>query len=116
TVLTGRLQRFGAVDEPAHEVLCFHDIEDADQATAPQRHDVAAGLAFARRHAGRRLLIHCFAGVSRSTAIAYAILIDRAGEAADARGVLDQLLAMRPQACPNRLMVRHADALLDRGG
>jgi predicted protein tyrosine phosphatase len=116
TALTGRLPRFGARPAPAHEVLCFHDIEDADQATAPQRHHLAAGLAFARRHAEGRLLIHCFAGVSRSTAIAYAILIDRAGAHGDEGAVLEHLLALRPQACPNRLMVRHGDALLGRGG
>jgi predicted protein tyrosine phosphatase len=119
TEVTGRLQRFHAVHEPAHEVLCFHDIEDASQPTAPQGRHVAAGLAFARRHVERRLLIHCFAGISRSTALAYAILIDRArahGDHPDERAVLESLLALRPQACPNRLMVRYADALLDCGG
>ena len=112
----GQLQRFRKPTEPAHLVLCFHDIEDAAQATPPQRQHVADGLAFARTHAGRRLLIHCFAGISRSTALAYAILVDRAGHAADEVALLEHVLALRPQACPNRLVVRHADDLLSRGG
>ncbi len=112
----GQLQRFRKPTEPAHLVLCFHDIEDAAQATPPQRQHVADGLAFARTHAGRRLLIHCFAGISRSTALAYAILVDRHRAQADESALLERLLALRPQACPNRLMVRYADALLGRDG
>jgi predicted protein tyrosine phosphatase len=115
-VASGQLQRFRKPTEPAHLVLCFHDIEDAAQAAPPQRRHVEDGLAFARTHAARRLLVHCFAGVSRSTALGYAILVDRAGPRADEAALLDQLLALRPQACPNRLLVRHADALLGRDG
>ncbi len=112
TALTGRLDRFREPGEPAHQVLCFYDIEDPAQPSAPERRHVEAGLDFARAHATRRLLIHCFAGVSRSTALAYAILVERHGRAGDERAMLDRLLVLRPQACPNRLMVRYADALL----
>ena len=116
TELTGRLRRFRKIGEPAHKVLRFHDIEDPAQPSPPLRRHVTAGLRFARRHAERRLLIHCFAGVSRSTALAYAILIDRARAVGDERAMLERLLAIRPQACPNRLLVRHADALLGCDG
>jgi len=112
----GQLRRFRAAHEPAHKVLRFFDIEDPRQWAAPARRHVRAGLAFARRTAGRRLLIHCHAGVSRSTALAYAILVDRHGARADEAALLEEILALRPQACPNRLVVRHADALLGRGG
>jgi predicted protein tyrosine phosphatase len=112
----GQLERFRKPGEPAHLVLCFHDIEDAGQATPPQRGHVADGLAFARTHAARRLMIHCFAGISRSTALGYAILVDRAGPRADEGALLERVLALRPLACPNRLIVRHADALLGRDG
>ncbi len=116
TPATGRLRRFRAHTGPAHKVLRFYDIEDPKQAASPARHHVRAGLDFARRQAGRRLLIHCHAGVSRSTALAYAILVDRQGAVDDERRLLERILEVRPQACPNRLMIRHADALLDRGG
>jgi predicted protein tyrosine phosphatase len=116
TPTTGRLRRFRAAAEPAHKVLRFHDVEDVHQARPPTRRHVRAGLEFARRHAGRRLLIHCYAGVSRSTALAYAILVHRHGAVGREYGMLERLLALRPQACPNRLVVRHADALLGCGG
>lgn len=108
----GRLRRFGAPGEPAHHVLCFHDVEDPHHPTPPRRRHVRDGLHFARAHAGRLLLIHCYAGVSRSTALAYAILIDQHGAVGAEAAMLDRLLALRPQACPNRLMVRYADQLL----
>lgn len=116
TPLTGRLRRFRKTTEPAHKILRFHDIELASLPMPPQRRHVAAGLDFARRHVGRRLLIHCFAGVSRSTALAFAILVDRHDGVGDEGLLLETLLALRPQACPNRLVVQHADALLGRGG
>jgi predicted protein tyrosine phosphatase len=116
TPLTGRLARFRAPTEPAHKVLRFYDIDDPRQKAAPARHHVHAGLRFARRHAGRHMLIHCQAGVSRSTALAYAILVDRHDAVGDERAMLERILALRPQACPNRLVVRHADALLGCAG
>ena len=112
----GRLRRFGAPGEPAHHVLCFHDIEDPHQPAPPRRRHVRDGLVFARRHAGRRLLIHCHAGVSRSTALAYAVLIDQHGAVGDEARMLERLLALRPQACPNRLVIRYADQLLGCAG
>lgn len=61
------------------------------------------------------LLIHCWAGISRSTATAFTAMClydDAACEFALAR-----LLRERgAHAHPNRLIVRHADALLGRGG
>jgi predicted protein tyrosine phosphatase len=109
---SGQLRRFGQPGEPAHKVLCFHDIDDPHLPTPPRRRHVREGLLFARQHAGRRMLIHCYAGVSRSTALAYAILIDHHGAIGDERRMLDRLVEIRPQACPNRLVVRYADQLL----
>ncbi|MBI3513971.1 MAG: dual specificity protein phosphatase family protein, partial [Proteobacteria bacterium] len=116
TEQSGRLRRFTQATEPAHQVLCFYDIDDPRQPAPPRRGHVRDGLLFARQHVDRRLLIHCYAGISRSTALAYAILIDRHGGVGDERRLLEHLLEIRPQATPNRLMVRHADALLRRGG
>jgi len=86
----GRLARFRAPTEPAHKVLRFYDIDDPRQPAAPARHHVHAGLRFARQHAGRHLLIHCQAGVSRSTALAYAILVDRHDAVGDERAMLER--------------------------
>jgi len=62
-----------------------------------------------------RVLIHCEAGVSRSTAAAlimYACWLGPGNE----REAMRRVLAQRPIAIPNRRMVELADKLLDRGG
>ena len=62
-----------------------------------------------------KLLIHCEAGVSRSTAAAliiYAVWFGRGHE----HEAMERVLAQRPQAVPNRRMVKLADSLLQLGG
>jgi predicted protein tyrosine phosphatase len=64
---------------------------------------------------GETLLIHCWAGISRSTAAAYitaASLLPQFSEHALAL----HLRAASPTASPNRLMIELADALLQREG
>lgn len=62
----------------------------------------------------RHLLVHCHAGVSRSTA-AMAILMARVAPG-DERGVFERLVRIRPQAWPNARMVAFGDGLLGCGG
>ena len=62
-----------------------------------------------------KILIHCEAGVSRSTAAAlimHACWLDIGRE----REAMARVLAQRPIAVPNRRMVELADRLLNRGG
>lgn len=59
------------------------------------------------------LLIHCQAGISRSTAAAYIILNVILGEWNE-RGALAELMSRRNIARPNPLMVTLADQLLNR--
>ena len=62
-----------------------------------------------------KILIHCEAGVSRSTAAAlimYACWLGPGGE----REAMRRVLAQRPIAIPNSRMVEIADKLLNRGG
>ena len=61
------------------------------------------------------MVVHCWAGISRSTAAAFAALC------AINPGVDEELIARRlreasPTAYPNRLMIRLADAALGRRG
>jgi len=99
-----------------HLRLAFHDIvEPVAGLTAPDRDLMQAVLDFGRRCDGQRaLLIHCWAGISRSSAAAYAIACDR--NPGFERDIAIELRRRSPSATPNRLMVRLADDLLQRDG
>ena len=104
-----------------HLTRLFHDINDTiDDLTPPSQADVQAVIDFARSWANSGdktapLLIHCFAGVSRSTAAALisAVAVNPSlDDDALARG----LRAASPTASPNLRMISMADLLLGRGG
>lgn len=63
----------------------------------------------------RHLLVHCHAGISRSTA-AMATLLAEARPSADEDAIFAEIRAIRPQAWPNSRMIGFADDLLGRGG
>jgi predicted protein tyrosine phosphatase len=61
------------------------------------------------------LLVHCWAGISRSTAAAFILACDKAGSGTEM--TLAKILRERAaHAAPNRLMVEIGDDLLGRGG
>jgi predicted protein tyrosine phosphatase len=60
------------------------------------------------------MLIHCWAGISRSTAAAYSAMCVLRGESED--DLAQELRALSPSATPNRLLIKHVDALLGRDG
>ena len=62
-----------------------------------------------------RVLIHCEAGVSRSTAAALVMYACWLGPGRE-REAMIRVLAQRPIAIPNRRIVELADRLLDRRG
>jgi predicted protein tyrosine phosphatase len=105
-----------AFDPHLRATLRFHDaIEPHPGVLAPQKADVETILAFGRDAGGARLLIHCHAGISRSTAAALMILAQaHPHEGEDA--IAEQLIDIRPQAWPNSRMIAFADELLDRRG
>jgi predicted protein tyrosine phosphatase len=99
-----------------HVRLAFHDIvEPIAGLTAPDRDMMQAVLDFGRNSEHQRaLLIHCWAGISRSSAAAFAIASDR--NPGFERDIAIELRRRSPSATPNRLMVRLADDLLRRDG
>ena len=99
--------------------LRFHDIVlPAEGQAMPAPGDVERILDFGMKlnAAGdsRHLLVHCVAGVSRSTAAA-AILMAQANPGREAEAFM-ALLDIRPRAWPNSRMVELADAMLGRRG
>lgn len=93
--------------------LQFHDIDMTMLGyVEPEPEHIQQALAFARETDGP-LLVHCRAGVSRSTAIALVIAADRLG-AGHERQACEWLRRIYPQAQPNRLVVFLADEVLKR--
>jgi predicted protein tyrosine phosphatase len=92
---------------------CFDDIEDEDSTTSrsPRAEDVAAAFTFIDRllpGAPREpLMIHCEQGVSRSTALALSWVYGHLpGDSERGIQAIDIILALRPLAKPNRLVLR----------
>ena len=100
---------------PCHLVLEFHDIISPQAGLrAVQPADIAAIIAFAQGWDGTApLLVHCWAGISRSTAAAY-IIVCLLG--ADEHAAAQALRAAAPQATPNARMIALADAQLGCAG
>ena len=99
--------------------LRFHDVIETEAGRlAPTRIDVERLLAFGRElHGpeGSHLLVHCHAGVSRSTAAA-ALILAQAHPERPAREVLDAVAQIRPRAWPNLRILEFGDSLLVRRG
>jgi predicted protein tyrosine phosphatase len=80
-------------------------------------HDIRKILRLAEqlRSGTGKILIHCEAGVSRSSAAALIMYACWLGPGRE-REAMTRVLAQRPMAVPNRRMVELADKLLTRGG
>lgn len=115
-----RIIRFHRPDAPKMLILKFVDLDDPPppphcdrpELRMPQRADVERALAFDTP--GEPLLIHCHAGISRSSAIAVALMAARFGPGLENEAVA-AVIAIRPAAVPNLAVIRHADAILGRG-
>lgn len=105
------------VAEGLHLRLAFHDIaEPREGFTPPDAAQVARLMDFAAAwDAARPMLVHCWAGVSRSTAAAFVIACQRAPRRSE-REIAQALRAAAPYATPNPLLVSLADAALGREG
>lgn len=99
-----------------HLKLPMHDIADPAGDQAPAREHVDRLIAFGRSWDARApMLVHCWAGVSRSTASAYTLLCDKLGPGSE-HEIARRLRERAPHAQPNKLIVRLADEALGRGG
>ena len=98
------------------KLLNFDDIEEPSYDRSPTKEHVERILDWAKNlPVDTVLLVHCEAGVSRSTAAALAILVQYHGlEQIDK--CVDLLFGVRPEAAPNRLIARYADEILGCNG
>lgn len=105
-----------AVDAP-RTLLRFNDIAEARPGLTPPSPEVVSAILGLGQAASAQgvLLIHCHAGVSRSTAAAY-MLACAARPAGEEQALADYLRSVCPQATPNPLMVALADQALGRDG
>jgi predicted protein tyrosine phosphatase len=114
-------EAFGAYGEHARLELKFHDIiDEAPGFQAPQPEQVAKILEFGRDLLHdpenlRHLLVHCHAGISRSTA-SMTLLLAQAQPDLAARDVLAQVLHIRQKAWPNLRILELGETQLGREG
>ena len=98
-----------------HLRLAFHDVDfpEADE-IGPSTDHVRSILQFLDSRP-RTILIHCRAGVSRSTAAAF-IAACAANPQANEHALAVQLRDVAPMARPNETLINLADAEMNRGG
>ena len=114
-------EAFGTFGEHAKLELRFHDIiEDTPGQIPPQPTDVEAILAFGRSLQAEpakaaHLLVHCHAGISRSTA-SMALILAQALPEQPAAAILGVVHAIREKAWPNLRVIEIGDAMLGRRG
>jgi predicted protein tyrosine phosphatase len=106
-----------SMDPTRHLRLGVNDVAEAWESDMPpsEKH-VGDLIAFGRTWDARApILVHCWAGVSRSMAAAFTLLCDRLGPGREYR-IARAMRIRAPHAFPNPLIVRHADKALARNG
>jgi predicted protein tyrosine phosphatase len=109
-------EAFWSFDPHHRTTLHFNDdIEPGPGVVLPEKADIETILAFGR-DVGldlRHLLIHCHAGISRSTA-AMTMILAQAFPNENDEAIVERLMQIRPQAWPNSRMIGFADEILGR--
>ena len=101
-------------EHPKQLVLCFDDISvPLDDFIEPQEKHILQALSFADRIGEGSILIHCHAGISRSSAIALAIIAKIIGKGKEEESI-KILGQINPHARPNKSIVWLTDEILER--
>jgi len=112
-------EAFGTFGAHSKLELRFNDvIEDSADVIAPQPQHIEQLLAFGRELSGApdaHLLVHCHAGVSRSSA-ALALLIAQAMPDQPGDAIFAEIFRIRPQIWPNLRIVELGEHALGRNG
>jgi predicted protein tyrosine phosphatase len=110
-------QTFSGIAPAKHLRLSFHDVAAATGNLEAPRLDHARLLVdfISDWPQQTPLLIHCWAGISRSTAAAFSAMCILRPEETE-RDLAFELRAAAPSATPNPLITAHVDQLLQREG
>lgn len=112
---------FGAFRRHERLELRFHDVIDEEPGSVvPQSAHVEQFLAFGRALGADQvdrphILVHCHAGISRSSA-SLAVLLAQAVPGCSAAAIFAEIMRLRPCIWPNLRIVELGDALLGRNG
>jgi predicted protein tyrosine phosphatase len=112
-----RIARPATILEDRHLLLTFDDIiEPMEGMVAPSHEHAEALLKFVGMWDRKSpIVVHCFAGISRSTAAAYITLCSLRPDRSEAE-IAQGLRQASPSATPNIRLVGFADRLLGRDG
>ncbi|MEP7030846.1 MAG: protein-tyrosine phosphatase family protein [Pseudolabrys sp.] len=115
--LTDRVQRPAHVAEQNHLILAVDDIASpADGYIVPRQEHVERLIAFAGQwDRGAPMVVHCYAGISRSTAAAFTAAC-ALNPKRDEREIAQAIRSASRTAQPNAAIVSIADQLLKRDG
>jgi predicted protein tyrosine phosphatase len=107
----------GGLPDESHLRLTFNDIsEPADGLILPGRDHVEKIIDFVEDwDLGSAMIVHCWAGISRSTAAAFAAMC-LLNPQEDEGDLAAELRSISPSATPNRRIISHADDILGRHG
>jgi predicted protein tyrosine phosphatase len=110
-------RNFIGIERDKHLRLTFNDINtDTPGLIAPHAGDATLLVDFIRAwDRANPMVIHCWAGISRSTASAFAALCVLRPEA-DEMELAWELREASPSATPNRMITSQVDQLLSREG
>jgi len=112
-----RVERPPGVPKGNHLFLRMHDIsEPMDGHVAPDSAHIEDLISFVRGwDRAAPMVVHCWAGISRSTAAAFVSVCALKPER-DEREIAWAIRHASPTATPNMRIVTFADAMLGRGG
>ena len=115
--LTDRVTRPAHIAADNHLILAVDDIVDAEDGyTVPAQEHVLQLVDFARRwDRSAPMVVHCFAGISRSTAAAFTAAC-ALNPQRDEATIAQAIRAASPTAAPNKRIVAIADDILKRDG
>ena len=111
------VERPATIPAEKHLLLEFNDIASAIPGlTPPGRHHVERLFEFVREWDRKApMIVHCYAGISRSTAAAYSAVL-ALEPYRDEFELAWELRTLSPSATPNPRIVAFADDILGRGG